>query len=463
MAAWWVVWIVLVAAEPGDEVRALVAGLSAPRRADRERAAGRLEALGDAARPALVEAAGAADLELRARAAAVLDVIEGQPLGRATPVALDFRDVPLAEVLDAVAERTGLGLVLQAWPDPRRGERKVTVVAPAPVPFWEAVERIGKAGEVRPDFSGAGAGGFNRGMIGMPGPGGIAARRPARPVTGGEVVLVPDSSGPPPPAVRSGRFLVVLTALNHHRDRTLPGPGGRPAGSVADRFEAKIQLAPEPDLAIGRAGEVEGLEAEDDRGQSLVPTGPAVEEAPSPYAPYNVYGVRSQAAASVALRYPDRPGSQIRRLRGVLPVAVVGSRPDPVAAPLDRETWGTPARKGDVALTVHDVRPVPEAANVRVVELSLSRPEGAGGNGIGGYPRAMIAAPPGAMQGWFEFVDERGRAVARVAVAPLFADDGQRRSLRVAEVQGRAVAVRYIAPAWATIRVPFEFRDLPMP
>ena len=86
-----------------------VAGLSAPRRAERERAAKGLEALGEAARPALIEAAGSNDLELRARAAAVLDAIEGQALGRATPVVLDFRDVPLADVLGR-HDRTGLGL-----------------------------------------------------------------------------------------------------------------------------------------------------------------------------------------------------------------------------------------------------------------------------------------------------------------------------------------------------------------
>ena len=457
MGAWWVVGMALVAAGPGDDVRPLVAGLSAPRRADRERAARRLEALGDAARPALVEAAGSNDLELRSRAAAVLDAIEGQSLGRPTPVALDFRDVPLAEVLDAVTERTGLGLALQPWPDPRRGERKVTVVAPEPVPFWEAVERIGKAGQVRPELNPNS--GFNRGMIGIPVPPGGIARRPVRPLTGNEVTLAPDSAVPAPPSVISGRFLVALTALNHHRDRTLPGPHGRPAGSVVDRFEARLQVVPEPGLTIGRVGEVEALEAEDDLGQTLVPAGPVVEVTANPFAPYNGYGGRNTAA--VALRYPDRPGRQIRRLKGVLPITVVGSKPDPVSASLV-EGLGRPVRKGDVALTVHEVRPVPEAASVRVVELSLVRPEAQGQTvAYGGYNRTMVA-PPSATQGWFEFLDARGKSVARVAAPPILADDGQRRSLRIAEGQG-AVAVRYLAPAWATLAVPFEFHDLPMP
>ncbi len=301
-------------------------------------------------------------------------------------------------------------------------------------------------------------------MIGMPGgfggPGGLGAPRRARPLTGSEVMLVPDSSGPPAPTVRHGRFLVALTALNHHRDRTLPGPRGRPAGSVVDRFEAKLQVLAEPDLTIGRVGDVEGLEAEDDRGQSLVPAGPVVEAAPRGLNPYNVYNARN-AGASVALRYPERAGTRLRRLKGVLPITVVGSRPDPLVAPLEKSTWGTPARQGDVSLTIHDVRPVPEAANVRIVDLTLVRPE-AQPAGYAGPGRAAIA-PPAATQGWFEFVDEAGKVIARLPAQPIFGDDGQRRSLRVVEPQGRAVAVRYNAPAWATLAVPFEFRDLPMP
>ncbi len=143
-------------------------------------------------------------------------------------------------------------------------------------------------------------------------------------------------------------------------------------------------------------------------------------------------------------------------------MTVVGTRPDPVSASLV-EGLGRPARKGDVSLTVYEVRPVPEAPNVRVVELSLTRPELPLPNGFSGFPRPLVTAPPSASQGWFEFVDEKGRQVARVAASPIYGDDAQRRSLRVVEGSGRSVAVRYLAPAWSTLSVPFEFRDLPMP
>jgi hypothetical protein len=116
-----------------------------------------------------------------------------------------------------------------------------------------------------------------------------------------------------------------------------------------------------------------------------------------------------------------------------------------------------------VALTVHDVRPVPEAANVRIVEVSLERPEAEVQPAGYAGPGRVAPAAPAATQGWFEFVDEAGKVVARLPAQPIFGDDARRRPLRVVEPQGKAAAVRYVAPAWATLAVPFEFRDLPMP
>ena len=117
------VWLALAGSfvpQQGDDVEALVAGLKAPRRVDRERASRRLEELGDPARPALLRAVDSTDLELRARAAAVLDVIEGRDLARPTMVALDFRDRPLAEVVATIGDRTSLGLILEPGADPLR-------------------------------------------------------------------------------------------------------------------------------------------------------------------------------------------------------------------------------------------------------------------------------------------------------------------------------------------------------
>jgi hypothetical protein len=465
MSGWSVVWLALLgsfAPGPGDDVEALVAGLKAPRRVDRERAAHGLEALGDPARPALLRAVDSTDLELRARAAAVLDVIEGRDLARPTLVALDFRDRPLGEVVNAIGDRTGLGLILEPGTDPLRKDRRITLESTEPLPFWDAVERLRTAGGLRLDLSGS-TPGWNRGILLAPGG---ARLRPTRPLTGNEVVLTPETVGASPPESRSGRFLVAVTGLNHSRDRVLPGPNGRPPGSVVDRFEVRLRVVPEPGLELGRLGETEGLEAADDLGQSLAPDGNGVESelGNEAYAFQNVTAGRGLPLA-IRLRYPERAGTTIRRLKGALLVTVVGSKPGAISASLV-EGLDRPTRKGDVTLTIHAVRAAPEGQNLRLVEFSLSRPETGGrAAGYGGFGRAAIAAPAGA-QGSFEFLDALGRRTTEpIAAEQFLIGDGQHRSIRFNQPPGTlpAVTIRYLAPTWATLRVPFEFRDLPMP
>ena len=91
---------------------------------------------------------------------------------------------------------------------------------------------------------------------------------------------------------------------------------------------------------------------------------------------YDPSGGRAMTTA-VRLRYPDEPGQTIRRLKGTFRVTVVGTRPDPVVASLV-EKVGTPARRGDVTLTVHSVKPATPGPKGLVVEVSLARPTRSG-------------------------------------------------------------------------------------
>src|SRR4051794_21147171 len=94
--------LVLAVLGSGPDPSELVDRLGSNRPADRAEASAALEKLGDAAVPALRAARfGSTDLVLRARAAAVLDAIEGRRLTRATMVRLDFEDRPVPEVLEA--------------------------------------------------------------------------------------------------------------------------------------------------------------------------------------------------------------------------------------------------------------------------------------------------------------------------------------------------------------------------
>ena len=71
-------------------------------------------------------------------------------------VALDFRDEPVAAVVRALGARSGNAIQYQPWGNSEEGVARVTLEAPAPVPFWEAVDRLGAATGLRPQLFGGG-------------------------------------------------------------------------------------------------------------------------------------------------------------------------------------------------------------------------------------------------------------------------------------------------------------------
>ena len=236
---------------------------------------------------------------------------------------------------------------------------------------------------------------------------------------------------------------------------------------MTDRFEVRLRVTPEPSLTLGKVGDVQGLEAVDDLGRSLVPESPVAEAESNQVGMMN--GFRAypdqNTALSIRLHYPDKPGSTIRRLKGTFAVTVVGTKSDAVSASLV-SALNVPIHKEGVTLTIHGVTTPPAMPAVRLVELSMTRPETAGQsqNGMASFNRTVNVVPNSA-QGWLQFVDAEGRQVERVAVTPFNIADGNHRSVQFNQLPGvgMAIEVRYLTPIWATLDVPFDFHDLPMP
>ncbi|MGB0066653.1 MAG: hypothetical protein WBQ11_01300, partial [Isosphaeraceae bacterium] len=90
----------------------LLEQLGATRYADREAAARALEKLGREAIPVLQNARDSRDMEIRTRAAALLQKIEGSLLTMPTMVWLNFKDAPLADVVQALGRQTGIKVFL---------------------------------------------------------------------------------------------------------------------------------------------------------------------------------------------------------------------------------------------------------------------------------------------------------------------------------------------------------------
>jgi hypothetical protein len=443
-----------------DELAALISRLGSPRSAERAAAAAALEQMGPAAVPALQEARQARDLELRARAAALLDAIDGRSLTLPTLVTLDFHDRSIAEVVAAIADRSKAELILEPEADDRWKSRRVSLEEPAPLPFWEALDRLCQVAGLRllvgPEQTGF------RGLNPFA-PGGFPEPQP-RQRTGRELILVANEPYMPFPVAHSGVVDVVLLTLHHQRDRVFgqnePGFG---TSSAVVRFTAGVQVRVEPRLTLLSIGPPEGVEAIDDRGQSLRPDSvPIIRRPSSPR--FNGNGA-PRTSVEIVLKYPERPGKTIRRLGGILPLLIAGRRPDPLVVPLERSRDRV-FSAGETMLAIHDVKALPNSRG-SVVELTLTVPDLSSPNKAPTWPTEARAGirPPLQTTPQIDFVDAQGRVCQSFAVAPHHLGDGSRKALQVqpAEGTGPPVEVRYYELAWTRAEVPFAFENLPMP
>jgi hypothetical protein len=113
---------------------------------EREKAGRMLEKIGKAALPALRDAADHADLETRRRAVIVMERIEDRlvfdQVLAATPIHLQFKNVPASDALREVGEQTGLRLGLVP------GKERSLSVEGGPLPYWQAWRRLRTAAKL---------------------------------------------------------------------------------------------------------------------------------------------------------------------------------------------------------------------------------------------------------------------------------------------------------------------------
>ena len=141
--------------ESSGDAAALIEKLGSASYAERE-ATKSLESLGSKALPALRSALKANDLEVRTRAKAMINKIEGNLLVQESMVRLDFKDAALDEIVKSISKQAGVNVALGGM-GPRRagtdfGSRRFTLQESQPVPFWKAVDRLCEVGQLARQF-----------------------------------------------------------------------------------------------------------------------------------------------------------------------------------------------------------------------------------------------------------------------------------------------------------------------
>lgn len=435
---------------PATDPVDLIPQLGAPHYAERQAATTTLERLGRLALPALRSAREQRDPEVRTRAASLLARIEGSLLTQPSLVTLDFEDAPLAAAVHTFGERARVPLTLLDENAPQWRGRKVTLREATPLPFWTAIDRFCDAARLQYNF------GMNSVRNGR-----VAA-----------FSLFDGGIRSTAPVSDSGPFRVSLVTIHYQSDTSyppahqpLPGqqgrpvPAGRSRGVLSEQFYAQMQIAVEPRLSLTQNGPLRLIEAEDDKGNPLVPP-----TSGNPVLHSSAYFGFSQGPVipiQAPLARPTAPGTTIRRLKGVVPITVSDRKPNPLVVPLAGPA-GRTFRNDDVVITVHDVR-AQTNNQPPVIDLTIRPNTGTGGaSASGGAGNDTTADRPDLPQQHLEVVDAQGHPIAWYQ-SSLDAEAGRFTvSLTAPEQAAAATELRYYSLTRATADVPFEFTDLRM-
>jgi len=446
----------LCGATPDADIAALVDQLGSARYLQRQEASRALERRGREALPALRSARDSKDPEVRARAAALVDKIENMLMVQPTLVRLDFKNAPLPAVVKAVSDRAGINLSLIPENSPLWESRRVTLTEVQPVPFWAALDALCREGQLQQNSISQGRGGPRGTVIQL--------------FAGGNSTV-------PVPSSDSGPFRVNVLGIHYQRDlrfgqnvQVFPGaapdaPGVAGNRNVNEQFYVDLQVLAEPRMVLTQNGALKITEAVDENGQSLLV--PATGNATVRHSGYFGYSSGMTSLQIQAhLKYPEKPGRKISRLRGSLPVMVSARKDDALVVNLDGAK-GKSFRSEEVTLVVHDVQPDPNQQRTTIdISLSPNNPAVDADGTAGRFGNAAMFAGMNNPQNQMEILDANDRPYPQWFPSSTRVDNDQARMtlmLMPADGVGPPAKIRYYEMARATTDVPFEFTDVPMP
>ena len=429
--------------EPADNPADLAGQVASAEPGVREEAEGRLEEIGRPALPALRIALEKAEVPAAARRLAdLIDLIERRRLLRATPVALDEKDVPVAEAVADLGRRSGLHVALDPPDDPAWSSTRVSLATGGPIGFWDAVDRLGAAG------------GFRVEAVSF-WPGSPQAEPAVRLVRG-------DAS--PVKASYAGPYRVDLASLNWHRRTTLPKPGRPPR--TADEFAASLLLVAEPGLHVDRNGSPRVLEALDDRGADLRP--PSARD-PSSRGIFSYRQWRPTLGVQpyrVPLAVPAARGGMLKRLRGVLPIVAYARTGPLVSIPLAGAV-NRPLAAAGVTLTVRNLEH--QSSQVWALQAVVRGEHRPATPPIAAGPRQLALAPIRPAfhpDDHVQVLDDQGRPFLLTTSTAAPRPDGTIEFTVLIHTNaqyGPPTTLRYFGLVAEATEVPFLFKDVPMP
>ncbi len=409
----------------------------------REEALGMLEEMDRAALPALRIAVGKASEPGHAqRLADLIDLIERKRLLRATKVEIDDQQTTISDAVADLGRRARFHLVLDPPQDTGWLNRKLTFQTKEPIPFWEAVDRLGVAGDFRLDAASAWAS--------------FRSEPSARLIRG---------TAPLAPTNYVGPYRLELVSLNRHRQVTQARPGVKP--NVQDEFSATVEVAAEPGIAIERNGSPRVIEVRDDKGANLLPA-TTFDPASRNVYPFRLWRNDSLSTISykIPLGIPAARGGTLKHLRGVLPINAVVRTGPMMSFPLEGSE-GRPQQTGGLSLVVTKLDRVGGVVRTIHVEARGERAKLTGGTAPG--PRELTVGPlaPGFHpDDHIQVLDTLGRPFQINSNIPPARADGTyifQINIHTFPPLTTPTTLRYYGLVGEAIEIPFDFTEVPMP
>ena len=366
-----------------------------------------------------------------------------------TLVAIDFKAQPIAQVIRSLAERTGGMVDTFNANDARWNDQRVTLESPAPVPFWEAVDRLAAAAGIVRSVSPSGPLGIPRAHVQFQ----SSFGPPSSPGSADEGLVA-----------YVGPFRVGPVVVHEHFDRVFLRPIGPSMGAAPPSpFYAEIPLMAEPNLLAAQVGPLRRIEAVDDAGRSLLDPKLGGEVPPS----LSVAGTHGPPRSlRVPLVRGEGPSKALARLRVALPLEVARRPTAPtLVIPLEGAS-GKTFRDGDIVITVRGAGVDPQGQAVVRLTARLEGPRGEADPKVPGLAAARLWS---IYHDQIELADSQSRLARPVRDVARPAGPDWREILMDYTFPAPTVArpsptqIRLYRPDWIAWDLPIEFRDVPLP
>jgi hypothetical protein len=360
-----------------------------------------------------------------------------------TPIVLDFKAQTAPMIALTLNQRSGGIVEIQGMNAPIGNEQRFTIESPAPVPFWEAIDRFSAETHYQRSITAPGTFGNPNAKVQFHGPGAPGL-----------------DYGP---AAYVGPFRLGPVVIHENFDLVFLKPK-QPANWIVETsptFYAEFPLLSELNLISTRLGPLRKLEAIDELGQSLLDSKLGGEGSPLGLLYQNYQNPKT---IQLTLVRPAKPSTKLATLRGVIPLEV-GRRPNAPTAvfPLEGST-GKTFSDGDIRITVREFSAAPGRAQLKLT-IRLEGPRGQPDAKLKGLLGSRLNA---LYHNLIDVADAQGKPVSMnggggASSNGVLTLDYNYAVYPPGSTGSPPTQLRVFRPEWVNWEMPFEFKDLILP